>query len=591
MRGPPLPAPRFATLNDTLAAAARTAHGLIFVDAAEREERLPWSEVYARARATAAGLRELGVREGDRVALLLPTSPHFMDAFFGALLAGAVPVPLYPPVRLGRLEEYHRTTVRMLQLTGACVVLTDTRVRLLLGPSVAAARPRLGCRTVDDVRERGAERLSPVHVSPDALGLIQFSSGSTVDPKPVALSHRVLMAQLEALRLETPVPEGAPAMGVSWLPLYHDMGLVGCLLLAAYHPGSLVLIPPELFLARPGLWLRALSRHRGFISPAPNFAYGLCLKRVKDAELAGVDLSGWTQALNGAEPVSVETLRRFSERFGRWGFHAGACRPVYGMSETALAVTFPPLGRGMRSVAADAGVLAREGRVVEAGQGARAFASVGRPLAGFEVQVRGEDGQPRAEREVGRIHVRGPSVMTGYFGLPEATVRALSADGWLDTGDLGFAEGGELFITGRAKDLVIVRGANHAPQAFEDPLESVEGVRTGCAVALGFTPEGEEDEALLLLAERAGAGEAADDATVEEHIRAAVLAATGIRPHTVRLLAPGTLPRTSSGKLRRQEALRRYLGGELHAPKKVSAVGMAVEVAKSALAFARAREG
>jgi acyl-CoA synthetase (AMP-forming)/AMP-acid ligase II len=255
----------------------------------------------------------------------------------------------------------------------------------------------------------------------------------------------------------------------------------------------------------------------------------------------------------------------------------------------------------VRSVRADVGVLAREGRIVEALQeGAsgdepvrrtREFASVGRPLAGFEVQVRGPGGEALPERHVGRIHVRGPSVMTGYFGLPEATVRALSAEGWLDTGDLGFADGGELFITGRAKDLVIVRGANHAPQAFEDPLEGVEGVRTGCAVALGFTPEGEEDEALLLLAERAGAGEAADDATVEEHIRAAVLAATGIRPHTVRLLAPGTLPRTSSGKLRRQEALRRYLAGELHPPRKVGAVGMAVEVARSALAFARAREG
>ncbi|HET9449521.1 MAG TPA: AMP-binding protein, partial [Aggregicoccus sp.] len=490
-------------------------------------------------------------------------------------------------------------------------VLTDTRVRLLLGPSVAAARPRLGCRTVDEVRERGGAPAGEVEVSPEALGLIQFSSGSTVDPKPVALSHRVLMAQLAALQRETPVPEGAPRVGVSWLPLYHDMGLVGCLLLAAYHPGSLVLIPPELFLARPALWLRALSRHRGIFSTAPNFAYGLCLKRVKDAELEGVDLSGWTQALNGAEPVSVETLRRFSERFARWGFRASACRPVYGMSETALAVTFPPHGRGVRSVSADAGVLAREGRIVApahaapspegavhaapapegAAKGARVFASVGRPLAGFEVEVRGPGGEPLPERQVGRIHVRGPSVMTGYFGLPEATVRALSADGWLDTGDLGFAEGGELFITGRAKDLVIVRGANHAPQAFEDPLEGVEGVRTGCAVALGFLPEGEEDEALLLLAERAGAAEAADDATVEEHIRAAVLAATGIRPHTVRLLEPGTLPRTSSGKLRRQEALRRYLAGELHPPRRMGAVGMAVEVARSALAFARAREG
>ncbi|CAM3233998.1 fatty acyl-AMP ligase [Corallococcus sp. ZKHCc1 1396] len=580
MKGPPLPALKHATVNAMLRATSHTSLGLVFVDASERETSLPWAHVYRRAKRAAAGLARLGVKPGERVALLLPTSPAFMDAYFGTLLAGAVPVPLYPPVRLGRLDEYHRATARMLQVTGVVAVLTDTRVRLLLGPSVEAARPRLGCHTVDAVMH-GDEDLE-VEVGPEALGLIQFSSGSTVAPKPVALTHGALVAQVAALEAAMPVAAGVTPVGVSWLPLYHDMGLIGCVLSALYYPGSLVLIPPETFLVKPALWLRALSRHRGFVSPAPNFAYGLCLKRVKDAELQGVDLSGWHHALNGAEPVSADTLRRFAERFEKWGFSARALRPVYGLSEASLAVTFPPAGRGPRELGVEPNVLAREGLARE---GTRTLVSVGAPVAGFEVQVRGEDGAELPERRVGRVFAKGPSVMRGYFEDAEATERALTGDGWLDTGDLGFGVDGELYLTGRAKDLVIIRGANHAPQAFEEPLGAVEGVRTGCAVALGFTPEDSQDEALLILAERAAPG---NEASVEADIRSAVVAATGVQPHTVRILEPGTLPRTSSGKLRRGEALRRYLTGELTAPKKMGAVGMAVEMAKSALAMVRA---
>ncbi len=580
MKGPAQPRVRFATLTHALDAAARSELGLVFVDASERETHLPWAQVYTRARRTAAGLARLGVKPGERVALLLPTSPGFMDAFFGTLLAGAVPVPLYPPVRLGRLEEYHRSTARMLEMSGAALVLTDSKVRLLLGAPVAAARPRLGCLTVEDVSREPGDLVR--EASPQALALIQFSSGSTVDPKPVALRHDNLMAQLAALEAELPPPEDRAPVGVSWLPLYHDMGLIGCLLSALYYPGGMVLLPPEVFLARPALWLRALSRHRGFVSPAPNFAYGLCLKRVKDAELEGVDLSGWRYALNGAEPVSLETLRRFTERFGRWGFQPGAMRPVYGLSEASLAVTFPVAGRGPYALNVDARVLAAERRAVE---GTRPVVSVGRPLPGFEVQVRDSLGHEVPERHVGRVFARGPSIMEGYFGHPEATVRALDEAGWLDTGDLGFEADGELFLTGRAKDLVIIRGANHAPQEFEETLEAVDGLRAGCAVALGFTPEGEQDEVLLLLAEHAP-GATVDG--LEERVREAVVAGTGVRPHTVRILAPGTLPRTSSGKLRRSEALRLFLADELSAPKKVRAVGLVVEMARSALAFARA---
>jgi len=692
VKGPALEALKFRTLNEVLAAAAEAPGelGLTFVDAREHDERLSWTEVQRRAKRVAGALIERGIRPGDRVAIVLPTAPSFVDAFFGALLAGAVPVPLYPPVRLGRIAEYHAATARMLTAAGACIVVSDRRVGLLLGESVQRARPALGLVFASTLLEEG----SPVArdgfptVAPDALGLIQFSSGSTTDPKPVALTHANLVAQCATLQQLMWDPDGPKPLGVSWLPLYHDMGLIGCLLVAAYWPGPLVLIPPEVFLARPAIWLRTISRFRGTISPAPNFAYGLCLKRVRDEDLDKVDLASWRFALNGAEPVSPEVIARFCERFGTRGFDPASLMPVYGLSEASLAVTFSPRRAPLRQAAIDPERLAKEGRVVA---GARAIVSVGTPVPGVEVALRDEEGQAVADGRVGRVFARGPSVMSGYFASPEATARVLEG-GWLDTGDVGFLEAGELYLCGRSKDLVIVRGANHAPQEFEECLDVVEGVRTGCAVALGFVPEGGSEELLILaevagsappvsagpstgrgrgegagfvdgtfrpasergadpgraggavsldgalrpasgsgaptggaegagpgrgegarcvdgtfrpasrggagpgrgeeasgLAESSTCGSGLSTATLEEQIRLAVLERTGIRPHTVRLLASGTLPRTSSGKLRRAEALRRFLANELTPPSQPTPLRMALEMAKSAVALARAK--
>jgi len=542
--GPPAP-PRHATVGEALESAASSRLGLSFVDAKERETDLSFAELYKRACRAAGGLRELGIRRGDRVAIVLPTGPAFMDAFFGATLAGAVPVPLYPPVRLGRLEEFHLRTARTLATSGAKVVLSDARISRLLGVAVAKARPALGLRPVP----QGPPLAERSH--PGDLALIQFSSGTTVDPKPVALTHENVLANVAAI--ETVIPRDDQQAGVCWLPLYHDMGLIGCLLLAVDRPGPLTLIPPELFLARPALWLRAISRKRGTISPAPNFAYGLCLRRIRDDELEGVDLSSWKFALNGAEPVAPAVLRRFSERFASRGFDGRALMPVYGLSEASLAVTFTAPGRGPRS-------LSSFGREIP---------SVGGPLPGVDVDVRD-----------GRIFVRGPSVMRGYFGDEAATRQALR-DGWLDTGDLGFIDRGELFVSGRAKDVIILRGKNRAPQEFEDALDGMEGVRPGCAAAVSMsTPEGED---LALLVETDG------PLANAEQIRARVTERTGVRPREVRLLAPGTLPRTSSGKLRRSEAQRQLETGELRPPDAVTLLHLAKETARSLLSRARSR--
>lgn len=585
MNGPHLPLPKHRTLNEALAASATSPAGLTFVDLAERETFLPYGEIHARARRTAGALKARGVETGDRVVLVFPTSPGFVDAFFGTLLAGAVPVPLYPPVRLGRLAEYHVATSRMITAVRARLVLADAATRTFLGRAVDSSRPPLGCLTPEELGD-GDEHEAVI--GSGAFGLIQFSSGSTAEPRPVALSHESLLAQLAALRALLPPEEGAPQKGVSWLPLYHDMGLIGCLLQAVFYPAPLVLIPPELFLARPALWLRAIARHRGTISVAPSFAYALCGRRVRDEELDGADLSSWRLALCGAEPVSPDALEHFAKRFEPFGFDRRTLRPVYGLAEASLAVTFAPGGREVKALRVDPVRLAATGEAVD---GTRAIASVGAPVPGTDLEVRGPDGRLAGERRVGRIFVRGPSVMTGYFGLPEVT-RTVLTRGWLDTGDLGFVAGGELYVCGREKNVIVIRGANHLPHEFEECLAGVQGVRAGCAVALGFVPDGEDGEQLLVLTERSRDGGKADgDERAAERIRRAILAQTGIRPHTVRLLAPGTIPRTSSGKLRRNEALRRYLAGELTPPARVTRLRILLEVVRSAISFARARRG
>jgi acyl-CoA synthetase (AMP-forming)/AMP-acid ligase II len=440
------------------------------------------------------------------------------------------------------------------------------------------AAPPLGCHTPADLDGSGDLRHD---AKADSIAVIQFSSGTTVAPKPVALTHSNLLSNVAAIDQFFEVNGGART-GVSWLPLYHDMGLVGALLEALYHPGDLVLIPPEIFLARPALWLRALSRHRADVSPAPNFAYGLCLKKVRDEDLVGVDLSSWRFALNGAEPVNPAVLRRFSDRFGAVGFQATSQMPVYGLSEATLAVTFHTRGQPLHVQHIDALSAALRSEVTD---GTREVVAVGKPLAGVDVEIRSEQGESLPDRRIGRIFVRSPGVMHGYFALPDATETAVP-NGWLDTGDLGFTLDGSLFISGRAKDVIILRGANHPPQAFEECLEGAPGLRTGCAVALGFAPEEEAGEELAILAEV----EKETDISAElvEQVRGRVAAATGIRPHTILLLLPGTLPRTSSGKLRRGEARKQWLSGELRPPRSMNAVSVAWEMAKGQLQHLRA---
>jgi fatty-acyl-CoA synthase len=574
LKNPILPISRFDSVNAALhVASEQDESGVAFVDISdERDRRFTWADIYRRARCAAGVIRRLGVGCGDRVALILPTSIGFMDVFFGVLLAGGIPVPLPPPFRIGHLAEYHESTARMLEVVGARLLLTDGRIHKLLGRVNALARPPLGCHCLEMFdQESEGEIVEPV--SAEQTAVIQFSSGSTVDPKAVVLSHRQVMAQCAALMMLMPAPANGPQIGVSWVPLYHDMGLIGSLLTAVCYGRSIgVFMRPEHFLTRPAAWLRTISRYGATISPAPNFGYALCLRRIRDEEMVGIDLSSWRYALNGADTISMDVMRRFADRFSRWGLRREALTPVYGLAEASLAVTFSAPDTPPHSVPLNASIMANPDGTES---GSTEVVSVGRPIPGVEVQIRDESGVVMSEKHNGLIFVRGPSVMSGYFDNTEATSNTIH-DGWLNTGDLGFVVDGELYVSGRAKDVVVIRGVNYIAQAIEACLEGIEGIRAGCIVAVGYTPSGADGEELLLLAERAFCAQPANDSSLVSEIRAAVLERLGVRAHGVYLLKPHSLPRTSSGKLRRSEALRRFISGTLVPLIKVKATEVEV---------------
>ena len=547
---------------------------LTFIDRRENETPIHLSEVYARARRAAGALAEQGIKAGDRVAIILPTCPAFIDALFGLQLLGATPVPLYPPVRLGRLSEYYDKTTAMLQAVSAAAIVTSGRVRRVMGQIIARYNPPCGIIEASTLHQ-GPDR-DPAIITPDTLSMVQFSSGTTVAPKAVALTHEQVLANTEAITSIIYAHTKGPPGGVTWLPLYHDMGLIGCVYVSIATPGPLALISPEVFLSRPALWLRAISRHRACVSPAPNFAYAMCAERIRDEEMEGVDLSSWVLALNGAEPVAPASLRQFSTRFARWGLPETALTPVYGLAEASLAVTFSDPARPFTTHFIDREALA-VGCIEPADEGIEAV-SVGKPLAGFGVEIRDQTGATLPERRVGRIWVRGPSLMQGYLDRDDAPI----VDGWLDTGDLGYLLDGELYISGRAKDVIILRGQNHTPQDIEQAVDDVDGVRIGCAAAVGDV--GENGEQLVLFVEYREAREA-----LAEDCRKAVVKKTGLNPDLVVLLDPGTLPRTSSGKIRRAEALRQWKVGDLKPPDRVTPWLLAGAMAGSALGFLKSR--
>jgi acyl-CoA synthetase (AMP-forming)/AMP-acid ligase II len=527
------------------------------------EKVLSFSSLASGARQVAAALQARHVRVGDRVMLILPTGEAFLNCFFGALLAGAVAVPAYPPARQKNLTEYQDRLAALIKVADPTLIITFRQVRVLV--EAAAFQAGGNARVLEPEALQGeTAQFQPPELKSDALALIQFSSGSTGAPRGVKLSHRNLLANLASvLAVIQPTQQD---VNCTWLPLYHDMGLIGGLLMPLFSGNPLVLMSPQAFLLDPKRWLWGMHHYKGTISTAPNFAYQLIASRVDDAEMEGLNLSHWRLALCGAEPVMPQTLDAVCARLGRFGFQREAILPVYGLAEAALGTVFPPVGRIALIDRVSVEALSLEGlaKAVEADDDqAGLFASVGVPLPGFEARVIGPGGHRLSDRHVGEVQLRGPSVMSGYFNDEESTRNAFDGD-WLKTGDQGYLASGELYLVGRLKDVVMKGGRNYAPQDLEHAAEEVAGVRKGCTCAFGIPDAQTGTEAVVVVAETREP-KAAHGALCQE-ISDRVQARVGLRPNHVSLVPPGAIPKTSSGKLRRTHCKEQWLTGALKAP-------------------------
>jgi 1-acyl-sn-glycerol-3-phosphate acyltransferase len=568
---------------------AERAHLLITEDGdtGERSLTLTFGDLYAAGNRCAAELRRRGVPAGGRVALMLPTSRAFFVSYAGILLAGAIPVPIYPPFRADRIEEYAARQSAILNNAEVCLLLTFRRaeaVAKLLRPRVRSLAGVVDAEKLIEAADKApppSPGVSPLHVTGSRtrrgsdIALLQYTSGSTGDPKGVILTHANLLANMraigEAVRL------GPDDVGISWLPLYHDMGLIGAWLTLLHFGTPLAVMSPLAFLTRPERWLQAFHKHRGTIAAAPNFAYELCVRKIADKDIKGVDLSSWRLALNGAEPVNPETLERFAERFASFGFRREAQLPVYGLAEAALGVTIPPLNRAPLIDRVERETFTAQGHAVPAAledETAIAFVSSGKVLPRHEVRIVDESSNEVPDRTEGFLWFRGPSATSGYYRNPKATEALLplgpaTAPGefaWVNSGDRAYRADGEIYVTGRVKDIIIKGGRNLYPHEVEELAARAEGIRKGCIVAFGLTDEATGTEKLVVVAETRERG-AARRAALASTVTDLVSRGLGLPPDRVELIPPGSIPKTSSGKLRREETKQLYLAGTLSASR------------------------
>ncbi len=556
---PPVAAPETAqTLSEVLAwhclrHPERTHIVLLQEEAAA--EPISYGLLAEQAKKFARGLQDLGIEREATVALMLPTSKDYFFAFFGILLAGAVPVSLYPPARLSQLEDH---------LLRHSKILNNCRARLLLTVPEAKPVARLLKAQVPTLAQvLTPEKLAsskgdpvPVPKTPQDIAFLQYTSGSTGTPKGVILTHFNLLSNIRAMGKA--VAADSSDVFVSWLPLYHDMGLIGAWLGSLYYGAKLVVMSPLAFLAQPLCWLKAIQNYRATLTAAPNFAYELCLKRLSEEDLSGLDLSSLRAMFNGAEPVSPTTLERFTARFMPYGLRPEVLMPVYGLAENCVGLTFPPLGRPPRIDCIDRDLFCRAGRAVPASTSAKVlrFVSCGLPLPGHEVRIVDEAGRELPERMEGRLEFRGPSSTPGYYRNPEATAKLFDGD-WLISGDRAYLAEGEVYLTGREKDIVIHAGRNLYPQEIEEAVGQIPGIRTGCVAVFGSPDPETGTERLIVVAETRETDPKVREKLIQD-LNQAVLSLTGSPPDDAVLVPPATVLKTSSGKIRRSACRELY---------------------------------
>jgi fatty-acyl-CoA synthase len=550
----------FETLGEALDYAATGRRGLNFHDArGTLTQAYSYAELRQDSLACAQRLIALGIEAGDRVALIAETGPEFAACFFGAVYAGAWPVPLPLPTSFGGRDAY----VEQLQIQ-----LDSCDPKILLFPAeltefctAAAARRGIVARqweTLAEIDPANAELPTP---QPDDIAYLQYSSGSTRFPHGVAVTHRALLDNLHAHGVGLEVTETDRC--ISWLPWYHDMGLVGCFLSPVALQLPVDYLKTEDFARRPLAWLDMITRNPGTsVSYSPTFGYDICSRRMSSQTRAEdrFDLSRWRIAGNGADMIRPDVMQAFVDRFAGAGFQASAFCPSYGLAEATLAVSLMPPGEGIRLELVEESELSG-GEAGDAGRPRRyrAVVNCGKPVTGMEIEVRGPAGEALPDRGIGRVFVRGMSVMHSYFRDPESTDACLMR-GWLDTGDMGYLSGGYIFIVGRAKDMIIINGRNYWPQDIEWAVEQLPGFKSGDIAAFAITgPSGEETPAVLV---HCRVSDPEERGRLRNDIRERVHAITGISP-VVELVPPRTLPRTSSGKLSRTKARSLYLSGEI----------------------------
>ena len=551
----------FATIGEALDFAAEGQRGLNFHDARGTLTRAyPYSELRVDALAIAHRFVAIGIKPGDRIALVAETGPEFAAAFFGAVYAGAWPVPLPLPTSFGGREAYVDQLGVQLKSCDPALFLYPPELTDFC--EAAAVQAGFTARSWDTLAAVEAAQGDLPRSRPDEIAYLQYSSGSTRFPHGVAVTHHALLDNLHAHGIGLQVVETDRV--ISWLPWYHDMGLVGCFLSPVAMQLSVDYLKTEDFARRPLAWLDMITRNPGTsVSYSPTFGYDICSRRMSSQTRAEdrFDLRHWRIAGNGADMIRPDVMQAFVDCFDAAGFKAGAFCPSYGLAEATLAVSLMPPGEGIRLELVEENELSG-GTPDDDGRPRRyrAVVNCGKPVKGMEVEIRSPADETLPDRGIGKVYVRGKSVMHSYFRDEESTMACLSDDGWLDTGDMGYMSNGYIFIVGRAKDMIIINGRNHWPQDIEWAVEQLPGFKSGDIAAFAITgPSGEETPAVLV---HCRVSDNEERGRLRDEIRERVRAITGITP-VVELVPPRTLPRTSSGKLSRTKARNLYLSGEI----------------------------
>jgi fatty-acyl-CoA synthase len=550
----------FGTIGDALDYAARGGRGLNFHDArGTLTASYPYAQLREEALVAARRFVAVGIEPGDRIALVAETGRDFAAAFFGAVYAGAWPVPLPLPTSFGGRDAYvDQLSVQLKSCDPALFLYPAELADFGKAAADAAGAASRSWETLESIEPATSELPK---ADPQDIAYLQYSSGSTRFPHGVAVTHHSLLDNLRAHGIGLQVKDTDRC--ISWLPWYHDMGLVGCFLSPMSLQMSVDYLKTEDFARRPLAWLDMITRNPGTsVSYSPTFGYDICSRRMSSQTRAEdrFDLSRWRIAGNGADMIRPDVMQAFVDGFDAAGFKASAFCPSYGLAEATLAVSLMPPGEGIRLELVEETELSGGTPDKRRPKRYRAIVNCGRPVTGMEIEIRDSEGRLLPDRAIGKVFVRGASIMHSYFRDEESTSAALSGDNWLDTGDMGYMSKGYIFIVGRAKDMIIINGRNHWPQDIEWAVEQLPGFKAGDIAAFAITgPSGEETPAVLVHCRVSGAEERG---RLRDEIRERVRAITGIMP-VVELVPPRTLPRTSSGKLSRVKARSLYLSGEI----------------------------